>query len=148
MKIDATDAKILDILQQDGRISMQKLAAKINMSAPSTIERVKKLEEGGAILGYRAVVNPEKVGRTISAVVLVSTPIENKDAFRRYVEQSDNILEYMEITGRFGHCLRTVCKDAESFLQMTYELYDMGASETYVVMTRPVPYFPIKPILE
>ncbi|MDL2217266.1 Lrp/AsnC family transcriptional regulator [Christensenellaceae bacterium OttesenSCG-928-M15] len=145
--MDQTDAKILHILQQDGRISMQKLAAKINMSAPSTIERVKKLEESGAILGYQAVVNPEKVGRSLCSIVLVSIPMENRQKFLDYIDESENILEFMEITGRFGYCLKTVCEDAESFLNMTYELYSLGLSESYVVMSRPIKHFPIKPIV-
>ncbi|MDL2235219.1 Lrp/AsnC family transcriptional regulator [Christensenellaceae bacterium OttesenSCG-928-L17] len=145
--MDSTDAKILEILQEDGRISMQKLASKINMSAPSTIERVKKLEESGAILGYKAVVNPEKVGRSISAIVLVSVTIDNKQKFQEYVDNCPNVLESMEITGRFGYCLKTACKDADTFLDMTYELFAMGLTESYVIMTRPVRTFPIRPIL-
>lgn len=146
--MDHTDAKILDILQRDGRISMQKLAAKINMSAPSTIERVKKLEDSGAILGYKAVVNPEKVGRHICAVVLVSVPLENRKKFLHYVQQSPHILEFMEITGRFGYCLKTACEDADSFMKATYELYELGLSESYVVMNPPIITNPIQPVLK
>lgn len=146
--MDHTDARILDILQRDGRISMQKLASKINMSAPSTIERVKKLEESGAILGYKAVVSPDKLGRTVSAVVLVSIPMENRKKFLKYIEESPNVVEFMEITGRFGYCLQTACRDADSFLKMTFELYDLGLSETYVIMTKPIQTNPVQPILE
>lgn len=145
--MDNTDAKILTILQQDGRISMRKLASMINMSAPSTIERVKKLEESGAILGYKAVVNPEKLGRSICAVVLVSIPMENRKKFLKYIKESPNICEYMEITGRFGYCLKTMCKDADSFLKTTYELYELGLSESYVVMNTPINSHIIQPIL-
>lgn len=144
--MDQTDAKILEILQTDGRISMQKLAQRINMSAPSTIERVKKLEDSGAILGYKAVVNPEKVGRSVTSIVLVSVPMENRKKFLDYIEKSPNIMEFMEITGRYGYCLKTVCKDADSFLSMTYELYALGLSESYVVMTRPILSFPVLPV--
>jgi Lrp/AsnC family leucine-responsive transcriptional regulator len=145
--VDNTDAKILEILQQDGRISMQKLASLINMSAPSAIERVKKLEESGAILGYRAIVNPERIGRSISALVLVSVTMENREKFLQYIAQSPNVMEFMEITGRYGYCLKTACKDADSFLNMTYELYSLGLSESYVIMTRPIRTYPIRPIL-
>ncbi|MDL2257717.1 Lrp/AsnC family transcriptional regulator [Eubacteriales bacterium OttesenSCG-928-K08] len=146
--MDNTDVKILEILQQDGRISMQKLASKINMSSPSTIERVRKLEESGAILGYRAVVDPGKLGRSICAIVLISVAIENKQKMRDYINNSPNIVECMEITGRFGYCIKTACKDAESFLHMTYELYSLGLTESYVIMSRPIETFPIKPIFD
>jgi len=143
--MDHTDAKILEILQADGRISMQKLASAINMSAPATIERVKKLEESGAILGYRAIVNPEKIGRSISAVVLFSVSQENRKAFLEYIKHNQNVVEFMEITGRYGYCLKTSCKDADSFLNMTYELSSLGLSESYVIITRPVETFPLLP---
>ncbi len=145
--MDRTDAKILEILQHDGRISMQKLAEKINMSAPSTIERVRKLEESGAIMGYSAVINPEKVGRSISAIVLVAINPDMRAKFLEFVQENPNVLEFMEITGRYGYCLKTCCKDADSFLTMTYELTAMGLSESYVIMTRPVTTFPVKPVL-
>lgn len=145
--MDHTDAKILEILQHDGRISMQKLASMINMSAPSTIERVKKLEESGAILGYKAVINPEKLGHSVCAVVLVAIPMENRKKFLKYVKDSPHILEFMEITGRFGYCLKTVCQDADSFMKTTYELYELGLSESYVVMNAPIITNIIKPIL-
>ncbi len=145
--MDQTDAKILQILQQDGRISMQRLASMINMSAPSTIERVKKLEESGVITGYKAIVNSEKAGRKLSALVLVSVPLETRKRFLKYVEDSQNILEFLEITGRFGYCLRTVCEDPESFLKMTYELYELGLTESYVIMNKYSQTRPITPIL-
>ncbi len=143
--MDHTDAKILKILQTDGRISMQKLASMINMSAPSTIERVKKLEESGAIMGYKAVINPEKIGRGISAIVLFSTSPENRQKFLNYINNNPNVVEFMEITGRYGYCLKTSCKDTESFLNMTNDLYAMGLSESYVIMTRPILTFPVLP---
>lgn len=70
--MDNTDFKIIEILQQNARISMQRLAQEINMSTPATIERVRKLEESGSIVGYRAMVRPERVGRDIVAFVMIT----------------------------------------------------------------------------
>jgi len=145
--LDHTDAKILDILQRDGRISMQKLAAQINMSAPSAIERVKKLEESGAIMGYKAVVNPEKVGREISAVVLLAIPPENHRRFLEYARNNPNVVELQELAGRYGYYMRTCCKDADAFMDMTRKLPEFGLSESYVIVSKDAQAAPIQPIL-
>ena len=57
MQFDLTDRKIISILQKDGRITMKHLGELINMSTPSTIDRVRRLEEAGVIKGYAAVVD-------------------------------------------------------------------------------------------
>lgn len=145
--MDHTDAKILDILQRDGRISMQKLAAQINMSAPSAIERVKKLEESGAITGYKAVVNPEKVGREISAVVLLAIPLENRKRFFEYVKDNPNVVELQELAGRYGYFMRTCCRDADAFMDMTRKLPEFGLSESYVIVSKSGETAPIQLVL-
>jgi Lrp/AsnC family transcriptional regulator, leucine-responsive regulatory protein len=60
--LNATDARILDILQRDGRRPYAELGAELGMSGPSAHERVKKLEARGVITGYAAVVDPAAVG--------------------------------------------------------------------------------------
>ena len=57
--LDKTDIKILDILQNDGRISNIKLAEAVNLSATAALARVQKLAKDGFILGYEAKLNPE-----------------------------------------------------------------------------------------
>lgn len=138
--MDNTDMKILEILQKDGRISMTKLAAMVSMSTPSTAERVKRLEERGIIVGYKAVVDPVKVGRPINAFVLVAPSAENREKFYEYIKNQESILEFYEITGRYPVCLRLSHADMNSFLKMVNELYAFGFSETYVITSNPVQF--------
>lgn len=70
--MDSIDEKIIQILQKDGRISMQKLAKELPMSVPATCDRVRKLEDYGVIEGYSAVVDYTKVGKSINAFILCS----------------------------------------------------------------------------
>ena len=62
-KLDDIDAQILEIMQRQGRITNTKLAAKVGLSAPPMLERVKKLERQGVIQGYRAIVDARMLGR-------------------------------------------------------------------------------------
>jgi len=72
MKLDATDLKILTLLQQDGRISNQELAEKVFLSPSACLRRVRLLEESGAIAGYRAVLDPAVLGLEVDAFVQVT----------------------------------------------------------------------------
>ena len=131
--MDQIDFQILEILQRDGRIPMKKLAEQISMSTPAVIERVKKLEENQSIVGYHAVVRPDRVGREVSAFMLVSVERDRRDAFYRYVRESDNVIQASELAGRFTALLEVSCPDMEEFLKTVYDFYDMGTTETYVI---------------
>ena len=132
--MDNTDYKILDILQRDGRISMQKLSKAINMSTPATIERVRRLEENGSIVGYRAMVRPERVGREVLAFVDVAVEYPKREAFYRFVRECDAIISAFEVTGRRSHIVEISCRDMDEFQRTVYALYDMGVTETSVVL--------------
>ncbi len=71
-ELSPTDARILEILQQDGRRSYADLGADLGMSGPSAHERVKKLEARGVILGYAAKVDPRAVGLGVVAFMWVT----------------------------------------------------------------------------
>jgi len=66
MMLDRIDHKILEILQADGRITNVDLAEKINLSPTACLKRVKKIESSGVIKGYKAVLDPEKLGYNIN----------------------------------------------------------------------------------
>jgi Lrp/AsnC family leucine-responsive transcriptional regulator len=70
--IDPIDAKIIDILQRDGRTSYAEIGAEVGMSGPSAHERVKKLEARGILRGYMAQVDPAAVGLGVLAFMWVS----------------------------------------------------------------------------
>jgi len=71
-RIDPTDARIIEVLQRDGRRSYAEIGAEVGMSGPSAHERVKKLEARGVIGGYRAVVDPAAVGLGVVAFLWIT----------------------------------------------------------------------------
>jgi Lrp/AsnC family transcriptional regulator, leucine-responsive regulatory protein len=72
LRLDDIDARILAILQRDGRRPYAEIGAEVGMSGPSAHERVKKLEARGVIRGYAAVVDPELVGLGVTGFVWVT----------------------------------------------------------------------------
>lgn len=113
-KLDAIDCKILEVLQQDGRISNVDLATAVQLSAPQCFRRVRALEERGVVRGYRALVNPEALGLGVTAFVSLS--IESS-AFGRVREieallrDIPELLELHMMSGDADYLLKLVARD-------------------------------------
>lgn len=105
--LDDIDLKILDILQRQGRKRRNTLAEEVGLSLPATSERLRKLEEAGFITGYTATVDHRKLGKDITAFILVS--VDSSKHYHNFVEHanaSDEILECHAITGDGSHLLK------------------------------------------
>jgi Lrp/AsnC family leucine-responsive transcriptional regulator len=75
--IDDINWNILTALQTDARLSFRDLGRRVGLTAPAVAERVRRLEEAGVITAYRAVLNPDQLGRPIMAIIRVSAPEEH-----------------------------------------------------------------------
>lgn len=118
MQLDETDIKILEILQENGRITNAKLAEMIKLSPAPTLERVKKLEKAGYILGYHARLNEKALGIGISAYMLVSVIRQEDKGKKSFYEQIKNINEIVEchqITGAADYIIRLYFQNMEEF---------------------------------
>lgn len=118
MKIDATDIKILNILQRNGRITNSALAKEIKISPPPTHERVKKLEKNGIIKKFVALLNPSTVGigtHTFVEVMLRGHTRENVTAFIKAAQEMDEIMECHHVTGDADFLLKIAVQDIPAY---------------------------------
>ena len=118
MVLDRTDHKILEILQTDGRITNANLAEKINLSPTACLKRVKKIESSGVIKGYKAVLDPEKLGYHINGLVLLKigdTTREAVLAFSESLKVIPAITECHMCTGRTDYVARVYAKDFHDY---------------------------------
>lgn len=118
-KLDEIDLKILNLLQEDGRMSQQDLADSVGLSSPATGERVRKLVDRGVIRGFAAIVDPKKVGRDVTA--FVSVGIDGSEYFSRFVEkavEAPEVLECHAITGSGSHVLKTRTTNTSTLEQL------------------------------
>jgi Lrp/AsnC family leucine-responsive transcriptional regulator len=112
--LDRIDARIIDILRVDGRISWRELADRVHLAASSVAERVRRLEDRGVITGYSARVDPAAVGRTVRAVVDVSlVPGDEADAFESRLMERDEIIMASYVTGSSDYTIVAECAGAE-----------------------------------
>src|SRR3954449_4402605 len=108
--IDKIDAKILRVLQKDGRISNLKLAEEVHLSPTAVLERVKRLTRENFILGYEARLNPNKLGASMMVfieVLLDRTPPDIMDTFKAAVQTRPEILECHLVAGGFDYLIKT-----------------------------------------
>jgi Lrp/AsnC family leucine-responsive transcriptional regulator len=119
--LDATDARILSVLQRKGRISNADLAEEVNLSASACHRRVQRLEENGFIREYVALLDPRKLGR--ATVVFVEVTLSGQaddvlDAFEREVRLIPDVLECHLMAGKADYLLKVVAADADDFARI------------------------------
>lgn len=119
MGLDRYDKRILDVLQQEGRISNQDLADRIGLSPSPCLRRVRALEDAGIITGYRALLDAGKLGLDLMAVLSISmdrhTP-ERFAAFDAAIRALPEVLECLLITGRDAdYQLKVIVRDMAAY---------------------------------
>jgi Lrp/AsnC family leucine-responsive transcriptional regulator len=119
MNLDKFDRRILEVLQEDGRISNQELADRISLSPSPCLRRVRALEEAGIIAGYRAMLDANALGLTLMALIHISTDQHTPERFKQFEAAISVIPEVMEcllITGQAAdYQLKVVVKDMNAY---------------------------------
>ncbi len=138
-RISTNDARILDVLQRDGRRGYADLGAEVGMSGPSAHERVKKLEARGVIKGYAAVVDPAAVGFDILAFSWITqAPGTTSNDLTTAFAGIPEIEECHHITGEADYLIKVRARDTrdlERVLRLVQSTKDVFQTETDVVFS-------------
>ena len=137
--LDGIDRQLLEELQQDSKRSLKEIGQHVGLSAPSVMERVRKLESAGIIKGYQALVDARKVGLDISAFIGVSivSPTHLRE-FEEWVDSVPQVMECHHVTG--GHTLLLKVKtqntkDLEGLISRIRSMDGVASTETMVVLS-------------
>jgi Lrp/AsnC family transcriptional regulator, leucine-responsive regulatory protein len=144
--LDATDWRLLEALQQDGRASYAELARLVSMSPSAVTERVHRLEESGVISGYTAVVDPERIGLEILAFVRLKYPTGNYKPFRDLVSATPEILEAHHVTGEDCFVLKVRAQSMRHLEEVTGRIAGLGSVTTSVVYSSPLLSRPLESV--
>ena len=123
-KFDKIDLKILQILQENSKITNLELSKRIGLSPAPTLERVKKLEQTNIIESYHAKVNPAAIGLSVKTFVLVSLAWQKENALNNFLEKIKAIEEISEcyiITGEADFLIKIVCKDIPTYEKLLFK---------------------------
>ena len=141
MNLDAFDTAILRELAADGRISATALAVRVGLSKTPVLARIKRLEATGVILGYRANLDPVKLGRAHVAFVevrLSDTREAALQAFNRAVLAVAEVEQCHMIASRFDYLLKVRTADIQDYRRVLGEkisaLPHVASTSTHVVM--------------
>jgi Lrp/AsnC family leucine-responsive transcriptional regulator len=123
MKPDSIDEKILDLLQDDGRMTNAALAKAAGISAPAMLERIRRLEKEGIILRYAALVDPAKLNCGTFALVTVSLSmhrLKQLDRFTSRIQALEEVLECHLISGQGDFLLKVAVRDMKAYERFVF----------------------------
>ena len=116
--LDKTDAKILQILSKEGRISWRDLSERIGLSLTPTLRRLRRLEKEGYVAGYSARLDEQKLGVGITMYVSVTLERQTEETLKIFERRIADVPEVMSchlMTGEADYILRVVAADLESY---------------------------------
>lgn len=146
--LDEIDYKILSILQEKGRTRRNEIAELVNLSIPSTSERLRKLEENSYIIEYNARLNSVKLGIDITAFIFVS--IDTSKHFHSFIEHANSLEEVQEvhaITGEGSHLLKIRTENTASLERLLAKISAWPGvlhTKTHLVLSSPKETIKIK----
>lgn len=138
MYIDEIDRKILKELQEDARTSYAELGRRVGLTTPAVIERVRKLEDAGIIMGYRADIDTAKVGLPITAFVRMSISGVDYSHIIEVAQQSNEVLECHRGTGGDSFIMKVAVASVEHLQEIIDKLTPYGITTTAIVLSSPV----------
>lgn len=134
-ELDEAGWAILEELQSNARISFKELASKVNLSPTAVTERVKRMEAEGVIVGYRAMVDPRRVGFTLSALISMSTNYGNPDnIISKVISDIPEIVSCWSITGTSDFLLEVQVPTLEFLEELLTALSKHGKLVTSIVL--------------
>ena len=139
--LDQIDRRILRELQANGRLTNTELSERVHLSATATNERVKRLTRDGFIIGYTALLSPEKLGRALLLFVEVKlerTTPDVFDSFAAAIRRTPDVLECHLIAGGFDYLVKARVADMSAYRQFLSDLLTavpgIRETRTYTVM--------------
>lgn len=145
LELDVMDAKILDILQGDARVTMAEIGRRIHLSQPAVTERVRRMEAAQVITGYHAHVNAEALGYGITAFVRVASRSSDIPVVK-IAEQVPEVIECHAITGEDCVVVKVVASSVKELERVISSLARCGVTSTSLILSSSIERRAIKPV--
>ena len=137
-QIDEIDIRLLTELQEDARVSNAELGRRVGLSAPAVAERVARLQECGAIIGFHAAVDPRVLGLTLSAILRVRPAPRELPKVAQLARDTPEVVECHRITGEDCFFLKLHLRDIEHLEEVVDRFLIYGQTTTSIIQSSPV----------
>jgi Lrp/AsnC family leucine-responsive transcriptional regulator len=139
MELDSVDRHILSLLQENCKLPLARIGERVGLSAPSVAERIDKLEKGGVIRGYTAVLDARKLGKDITAFigVFVDHP-KLIGKFEKEIDRFESVQECHHVTGQHTLLLKVKVENTsalEELIRKIRFIEGVSRTETLVVLS-------------
>ena len=137
--LDDTDRRLLAVLQQEARISLAELGRRVGLSAPAVADRVSRLEREEVITGYRAEVDPRRLGLDLTAVIRVRPAPGQLQNVAALSQRVGEVVECRRITGEDCYIATAHVRDVEHLEEIIDRFVALGQTTSSIVQSSPVP---------
>lgn len=141
MKLDTIDLRLLKILQKKSNLTTKELAAKVNLSATPVFERIKKLEKAGYIKKYVAILDAEKLEKSLTVFCNITLKEHTREIGNQFVKDIltlDEVTECYNISGDYDFLLKVLVKDMKHYqdfvLNHLGSVQNIGSAHSTFVM--------------
>lgn len=144
--LDPTGRRLLRELQENARLSWSELGRRVGLSTPAVAERVRRMEEAGLIVGYRADVDAAKAGFPITAFIRLHTSPDRYPRVHAAVKSRSEVLECHHVTGSESFILRVAATSVGHLEEVIAQLSVYGETATSIVLSSPVQHRTLEPV--
>lgn len=139
--LDNKDLAILRLLQENARITIKEISAKVHLSTTPVHERIKRMEDSGVIKQYATLVDHAKVKKGLMVICYVSLKQHSKNAgvkFIKTIHELNEVIECFSISGEFDFMLKVACEDMNTYydfhVNKLSQIENMGHVQSIFVM--------------
>lgn len=136
--MDKIDRKLISLLQENARYSLKQLAEQVYLSSPAVSSRIERLEKEGYIIGYRAVVDEQKLGYHITAYISLELSPKQKPTFYPFINDCPNVLECNCVTGSYSMLIKVAFMSTQELDTFIGQLQNFGNTQTQIVFSTAV----------
>jgi Lrp/AsnC family leucine-responsive transcriptional regulator len=137
-EVDPINARLLEELQEDARLSVAELGRRVGLSSPAVAERIQRLEETGVIRGYHADVDPRALGWSLTAVIRIRPAPRELKKVADLARATPEVVDCRRMTGEDCYILTAHLRDVEHLEQVIDQFVLYGVTTTSIVQSAPV----------
>ena len=140
-ELDKVDLRILELLQQNARLTNKEIGEMLNKTSTPIYERIKRMEEQGYIKGYVALLDHKKLDRGVMAFVQITIRDHSNESLHKFIDDManfDEVLECYQISGEHDFILKVAVKDLDTYqdflMNKLYMVIPLGSAQTTFVL--------------